>query len=91
MKVDTVKSIIQWHWRTPTSSRSNESLKTRKRSQTSQTADHVVVNYSDEEPEHLPRTNDHEVAHAEYPKVVLEEAAPEERRTEKEPPSKSQW
>ena len=29
------------------------------------TADHVVVNYSDEEPEHLPRTNDHEVAQAE--------------------------
>ena len=28
-------------------------------------ADHVVVNYSDEEHEHLPRTNDHEVAQAE--------------------------
>ena len=30
------------------------------------TSDHVVVNYSDEEePEHLPRNNDHEVAQAE--------------------------
>ena len=31
------------------------------------TADHVVVNHSDEEePEHPPRTKDHEVAQAEY-------------------------
>ena len=30
------------------------------------TANHVVVNYSDEEPEHLPRTNDNEVAQAEW-------------------------
>ena len=28
-------------------------------------ADHVVVTYSDEVPEHRPRTNDHEVARAE--------------------------
>ena len=32
-------------------------------SQTSHTADHVVVNY--EGPEHVPRTNDHEVAQTE--------------------------
>ena len=30
------------------------------------TADHVVVFYSDDEPKHLPRTNDHEVAQAEW-------------------------
>ena len=43
-------------------------LSVRKRNQSSHThtSDHVVVNYSDEEePEHLPRNNDHEVAQAE--------------------------
>ena len=65
MRADTAQSITQWYWRTLTKSRGNESLKTRKRSQISQTADHVVVKYSDEEPEHLPRTNDQEVAQAE--------------------------
>ena len=33
------------------------------RSQTSQTTDHVVINFGAEEP--APRTNDHEVAHTE--------------------------
>ena len=32
----------------------------RKRNQSSQAADHVVVFFGAEEPEHLPRTNDHE-------------------------------
>ena len=31
----------------------------------SQTAERIGVNYSAEVPEHLPRTNDHEVAQAE--------------------------
>ena len=65
MRVDTAQSTTQWSWRTLTNRSGNESLKTRKRSQTSQTADHIVVKYSDEEPEHFPRTNDHEVEQAE--------------------------
>ena len=65
MRVDTAQRSTQWCWRSPTNRDGNESLKTRKRSQTSQAADHVVVKYSDEKPEHSPRTNDHEVAQAE--------------------------
>ena len=53
IRVDTVREPRDKH------------LSVRKRSQTSQTADHVVVNYSEEEPEHLPRTNDHEVTQVE--------------------------
>ena len=66
MRVDTAQTITQWCWGSPTNRSGNKSLKTRKRSQTSQTADHVVVKYSDEEPEHLPRTNDHEAVQAEW-------------------------
>ena len=49
MRVDTAQSITQWYWRPPTNRSGKESLLTRKRSQTSQAADHVVVNHSDEE------------------------------------------
>ena len=60
--VDTTQSTIQWYWRTPTNRCGNESLKTRKRSQTSQTADHVVVNYLPVDRGHLLRTIIHEAA-----------------------------
>ena len=53
MRVDTVREPRDKH------------LSVRKRNQSSHTADHVVVNFSDEEPEHLPRTNDHEGAQVE--------------------------
>ena len=61
---------------------------------TSQTAEHVVVKYDDEDPEHQPRANDHGVAQCwvearEVPvanfgavtdhKVVLEKATSEDR------------
>ena len=52
MRVDTVRETRDKH------------LSVRKRSQSSHEADHVVVNYGAVEPEHLPRTNDHEVAQA---------------------------
>ena len=44
--------------------------KTRQRCQPSETSDHAVVNYGDMEREHLPRTDDHEVA--QHRVVVLE-------------------
>ena len=46
MRVDTVREPRDKH------------LSVRKRNQSSHTADHVVVNCSDEEPEHPSRTND---------------------------------
>ena len=70
----------------------------RKRNQSSSSAERVVVNYTTKEPEHLPRTNDHAVAHCHvvvlevpdiqeavnYHKVTLEES-------ETDPQPKSQW
>ena len=53
MRVDTVRDPREKH------------LSVRKRNQSSHTADHVVVNCSDEEPEQLPRTSDHEVTQVE--------------------------
>ena len=59
MRLDTAQSIAQWCWRPPVQRGS------RRVSQTRKEAEHVVVNYSAEVPEHLPRINDHEVAQAE--------------------------
>ena len=54
MRVDTVRETRDKH------------LSMRKETNPhTHTADHVVVIYSDEEPEHLPRTNDHEVTQVE--------------------------
>ena len=54
MRVDTVRDP-----RDKTSQRAKE------KPILTHTADHVVVNYSDEEPEQLPRTSDHEVTQVE--------------------------
>ena len=54
MRVDTVRDA-----------RDKTSQRTKKKPIFAHTADHVVVKYSDEVPEHLPRTIDHEVARAE--------------------------
>ena len=62
-RVDTAQSGTQWCWRPPTNRSGNESP--RPDGEASQTADHVVVNDGAVELEHLPRTNDHEVAQAE--------------------------
>ena len=74
-------------------------------SQTSQTADQVVVNHGADDPD-LPRTNDHEVAHfwvvalevsgmncrvVSYHKVVLKEATPEDKEQRQNHSQKSQW
>ena len=61
-RVDIAQSTTQWCWRPPTTRRGNESPRPDGVKPDSQTADHVVVNYGVEGPEHLPRTNDHEVA-----------------------------
>ena len=53
MRVDTVREPRDTH------------CSVQKRNRSSHTADHVVVNYGAEGPEHLPRTNDHEVAQTE--------------------------
>ena len=59
----------------------------RKRNQSSQAADHVVVNYSAEEPDHILRTNDHEVS---LPQSSAEEATPEDREQRQYHSQKSQ-
>ena len=77
MRVDTAQIIIvgllllcdaltvctvglEWCWKPPTD-RSGNDLS----DQSSQSAEHVVVNYTTEEPEHQPRANDHEGRNAE--------------------------
>ena len=45
--------------------RDKTSLRSKEKPILTHTAHHVVLNCSDEEPEHRPRTNDHEVAQAE--------------------------
>ena len=52
---------LEWYWKPPTDCSSNEPT-----DQSSQSAEHVVVNYTTEEPEHLPRANDHEGRNAEW-------------------------
>ena len=47
--------VLEWCWKTPTD-RSGNDLS----DQSSQSTEHVVVNYMTKEPEHLPRANDHE-------------------------------
>ena len=51
---------LEWCWKPPTD-RSGNDLS----DQSSQSAEHVVVNYTSEEPEHLPRATDHEGRNAE--------------------------
>ena len=60
MRVDTAQRITQWCWKPPTD-RSGNDLS----DQSSQSAEHVVVNYMTKEPEHLPRANDHDGRNAE--------------------------
>ena len=84
----------------------NESQTRRSEARLRKTAYHVVVNYVAEGPEHLPRTNDHEVAQcrvvalevpeanfgaASYHKVVLEETTSEDREQRQNRGQKSQW
>ena len=57
--------------------------KTRMRSQTSQTADHVVLNYCDEESEHLPRNSDHEAMQAEKCRWKCMRRTSEQQTTQK--------
>ena len=53
--------VSEWCWKPPTDRSGNESSKkTRKTNQSSSSAEHVVVNYTTNEPEHLPRASDHE-------------------------------
>ena len=52
--------VLEWCWKPPTD-RSGNDLS----DQSSQSAEHVVVNYMTKEPEHLPRANDHEGRNAE--------------------------
>ena len=64
MRVDTAHTMTQWCWsgigsHRPTAAATNLS------DQSSPSAEHVVVNYTPEEPEHLPRANDHEGRNAE--------------------------
>ena len=58
LRVDTAQSITQWYWRPLAEQQVQRNLS----DQTSQPPEHVVVNYRPVDPEHLPRTNDHEGA-----------------------------
>ena len=51
--------VSEWCWKTPTAAATNLS------DQSSQPAEHVVANCTTEEPDHLPRANDHEGRNAE--------------------------
>ena len=52
--------VLERCWKPPTARSGNDFS-----DQTSQSAEHVVVNYMTKEPEHLPRANDHEGRNAE--------------------------
>ena len=52
--------VLEWCWKPPTD-RSGNDLS----DQTSQAAEHVVVNCTTKEPEHQPRAKDHEGRNAE--------------------------
>ena len=52
--------VLEWCWK-PLTDRSGNDLS----DQSLQSAEHAVVSYTTEEPEHLPRANDHEGRNAE--------------------------
>ena len=58
--------VSEWCWKPPTDRSGNESSKRPERTnQSPSSAEHVVVNYTTKDPEHLPRANDHEERNAE--------------------------
>ena len=63
MMVDTAQRITQWCW-SGIGSHRRTAAATNLSDQSSQSAEHVVVNYTTEEPEHPPRANDHEGCNA---------------------------
>ena len=64
MRVDTAQRITQWCWSVVGNHRQTAAA-TNLSDQSSQSAEHVVVNYTTEEPEHLQGANDHEGHNAE--------------------------
>ena len=64
MGVDTAQRITQWCW-SGVGNHRRTAAATNLSDQSSQSAEHVVVNYTTKEPEHLPRANDHEGRNAE--------------------------
>ena len=64
VKVDTAQRITQW-CRSGVGNHRRTAAVTNLSDQSSQSAEHVVVNYTTEEPEHLPRASDQEGRNAE--------------------------
>ena len=64
MSVDTAQRITQW-CRSGVGNHRRTAAATNLSDQSSKSAEHVVVNYTTKEPEHLLRANDHEVRNAE--------------------------
>ena len=63
-RVDAAQRLTQWCWSGIENHRRTAAARNLS-DQSSQSAEHVVVNYTNEEPEHLPRANDHEGRNAE--------------------------
>ena len=69
MRVDTAQRITQWCW-SGVGNHRRTAAATNLADQSSQSAEHVVVNYTTEEPEHMPRANDHEGRQCNLPQSV---------------------